>query len=380
MKGSAKKMAGRFQELASSLEEALGLGGEKTARFVEELSKKMAPVLDSLETTVMVTKSIPFKLIRSAFLEYFRQTAKEAGLSWPGLQASARELAGLLREWFQPQAFGAFLMGIGQYYFSKKGEEEVDDMGMDPSAVESVRPLFEFLYKDYWRVSVQGVQNIPAKGRCLLVANHSGMLPYDGGIITAACLNEHPAGRRVRFLIEDFVYHFPFLGTFMNRLGAVRACQENAVWLLKKGELVLVFPEGVKGLGKLYAERYQLKRFGRGGVIKLAIKTQTPIVPVAVIGAEEIHPIIWKSGVLAKAMGIPYLPVTPTFPWLGPLGLIPLPTKWKIRFGKPVSFDKYSPSQAEDGLLVQALTEKIRGKIQKMVDRELIKRKSVWGG
>ena len=139
-------------------------------------------------------------------------------------------------------------------------------------------------------------------------------------------------------------------------------------------------PEGVKGLGKLYSERYQLKRFGHGGFIKLAIKTKTPIVPVAVVGAEEIHPAIWKSSMLARAMGIPYLPVTPTFPWLGPIGMIPLPTKWTLRFGKPISFAKYKPSQAKDGVLIQTLTEKVRGQIQTMIDENLKKRKSVWMG
>lgn len=380
MRANAKKMAGRFQKLASHLEKTLGLGGKKTTRFIENLSKHLGPLLEKLESTVLVSKSIPLGLIQSLFQSYLKQVAKDSGVSWTHLKESSEDLLTLMREWFQPEALGAFMMGMGQYYFSKRNESEVDELGMDVSAVEAVRPLFEFLYEDYWRVDVAGVKNVPATGRCLLVANHSGMLPYDGGMITVACLNEHKARRHVRFLIEDFVYHFPFMGTFMSRVGAVRACPENAAWLLKKEELVLVFPEGVKGLGKSYEERYQLKRFGRGGFIKLAIKTQTPIVPVAVIGAEEIHPIIWKSSVLAKAMGIPYLPVTPTFPWLGPLGLIPLPTKWKIEFGKPISFAKYKPSQAEDSLLIQSLAEKVRTEIQKMVNTGIRKRKSVWMG
>ena len=149
---------------------------------------------------------------------------------------------------------------------------------------------------------------------------------------------EPPTRRSIRFLVEDFVYLSPFMGTFMSRIGGVRACPENATWLLKKGELVVVFPEGVKGLGKLYRDRYQLQRFGRGGFIRLAIKTGAPIIPTAVIGAEEIHPTIWKSSILAKSMGIPYLPVTPTFPWMGPLGLVPFPTKWEIIFFNPIFF------------------------------------------
>lgn len=375
-----KDFAGRFQELASHLEKRLGLGGKKSSRFIEKLSQKMGPLLENLETTILATKSLPFGMIQSMFQSYLKQVAKESGVSWHDFKETADDLVKLMREWFQPQALGTFAMGIAQYYFSARDQSEVDEFGMDASAVEAVRPLFQFLYEDYWRVSVRGVENIPAKGRCLLVANHSGVVPYDGAMITVACLNEQKAARRVRFLVEDFVYHFPFMGTFMSRIGAVRACPENAEWLLKKNELVLVFPEGVKGLGKLYEERYQLKRFGRGGFIKLAIKNKTPIVPVAVIGAEEIHPIIWKSSILANALGIPYLPVTPTFPWLGPLGLIPLPTKWQIIFGKPISFAKYKPSQAEDGLLVQTLTDQVRSRIQKMLDAGLKRRKSVWRG
>lgn len=375
------KLADQFQELASHLEKALGLGGPKTDHFIEKLSKKLAPLLDNLETTILVTKSLPFGMMQKMFRAYLKEVAQEAGLSIKDLTEVSQDLLQLLKTWFRPDEFKETLLRLGQLYLFRQTEEgETDEFGMDGSVVEAVRPLFQFLYEDYWRVDVQGIENIPHRGRCLLVANHSGVLPYDGSMLTVACLNEHPAHRAVRFLAEDFIYHFPFLGTFMNRLGAVRACPENATMLLKRGNLVLVFPEGVKGLGKLYAERYQLKRFGRGGFVKIAIKTKTPVVPVSIIGAEEIHPIIWKSSMLAKAMGIPYLPVTPTFPWLGPAGLIPLPTKWRIQFGRPIPFKQYQPAQAEDGLLVQNLTEKVRDKIQKMLDEGIKKRKSVWMG
>ena len=246
--------------------------------------------------------------------------------------------------------------------------------------MEAVKPLLEFFYDEYWRVDLSGIEHIPSKGGCMLVANHSGTLPYDGAMIGLGVNKEHPTRRSIRFLVEDFVYHSPFMGTFMSRIGGVRACPENATWLLKKGELVVVFPEGVKGLGKLYRDRYQLQRFGRGGFIRLAIKTGAPIIPTAVIGAEEIHPTIWKSSILAKSMGIPYLPVTPTFPWMGPLGLVPFPTKWEIIFGKPIVFGKYKPEDADDNLLIHKLSEQVRQTIQKMVNRALKKRKSIWFG
>lgn len=374
------KLAAQFQAVAKQLEKALGLGEAKTDRFIETMSKKIAPWLENLETTILASKSLPFGAIQKMFGAYLKEVAGEAGISVKDLQVVAADLILLMKEWFEPQELKATLTRLGGLLLMARREGKTDEFGMDPDLVEAVAPFFQFLYEDYWRVDVKGIGNIPIRGRCLLVANHSGGLPYDGSMVTVACLNEHPAHRNVRFLVEDFVYHFPFMGTFMNRMGAVRGCPENAIELLKRGNLVLVFPEGVKGLGKLYAERYQLKRFGRGGFIKIAIKTKTPIVPVAIIGAEEIYPIIWKSSLLAKALGIPYLPVTPTFPWLGPAGLIPLPTKWRIHFGKPISFKHYKSSQAEDGLLVQNLTEKVRGQIQKMLDDSLHRRKSVWTG
>ncbi|MBI2068086.1 MAG: acyltransferase family protein [Deltaproteobacteria bacterium] len=264
---------------------------------------------------------------------------------------------------------------------SKVEESEVDEFGMDPSFGRRVKPLFDLLYYDYWRVRVQGIQNVPADGRALIVANHSGTLPYDGAMIRLAVENDHPSRRDVRFLVEDFVYHFPFLGTFMYRIGGVRACPENAERLLKKGHLVVVFPEGVKGIGKHYKNRYRLQRFGRGGFVKLALTTGSPIIPVSVIGAEEIHPILYKSTVLAKPLGIPYLPVTPTLPLLGPLGLIPFPSKWTISFGKPIELHKQYPSEAaEDQLLVNRLSEEVRGTIQEMVMDGLKQRRSPWFG
>jgi 1-acyl-sn-glycerol-3-phosphate acyltransferase len=271
--------------------------------------------------------------------------------------------------------------------------EEVDDFGHDPKYEARFIPFFDFLYRVYFRVEATGVENIPQKGRCLVVANHSGgPLPYDGIMLRTTVRREHTAAqalrgapleappRELRWLAEDFVYHLPFVGTAMNRLGAVRACQENAERLLAQDSLVAVFPEGAKGIGKLFRDRYRLQRFGRGGFIRLCLRTGTPLVPAAIVGAEEANPMLYRLEYMTKALGVPYLPITPTFPALGPLGLVPAPTKWKISFGEPISFDAYGHEAANDDILVGRLAERVRGTIQAMLDRTLSTRQSIWFG
>ncbi len=258
--------------------------------------------------------------------------------------------------------------------------EEVDEFGLDPVYEARLRPLLDFLYTKWFRVEVRGVEHVPADGRCILVANHSGVLPFDGLMVRTALRREHSSGRDVRWLAEDFIYHLPFLGAFINRIGAVRACQENAERLLKREDCILVFPEGVKGTGKLYAERYKLQRFGRGGFVKLALRTHAPIIPVSIVGAEETSPLLYRFEYLTRAIGLPFVPVTPTFPLLGPLGLAPAPSKWTIEFGEPIQFDKHGPEAADDALLVGRLAERVRGAIQKTLDARVSERKSVWLG
>lgn len=256
----------------------------------------------------------------------------------------------------------------------------VDEFGLDPVFEDAVKPFFDFLYHRWWRVTVTGLHNVPAEGRVLLVANHAGTLPFDGAMIKYAIKVEHPAHREVRPLVENFVYYFPFLGTFMMRIGGVRADQDNARRLLEKDQIVLVFPEGVKGVGKLYKERYKLQRFGRGGFVKLAMRTRSPILPVAVVGAEEIYPLIARLEGLGRLFGFPYFPVTLTFPWLGPVGLIPLPSKWYIHFGEPIDISKYPPEAIEDEVLVNSLSELVRRTIQEMIYELLKRRRSIWFG
>ena len=259
--------------------------------------------------------------------------------------------------------------------------EEVDEFGLDPTFENRLLPTLDFLHDRYFRVAVEGVQHIPSEGRCLIVANHSGgPLPYDGAMLRTAVRREHSMHRELRWLAEDFVYYLPFVGTFMNRIGAVRACQENAERLLNKGALVAVFPEGAKGIGKLYRDRYKLQRFGRGGFIRLCLRTRTPIVPCAIVGAEEANPMLYRFEYMTKALGIPYFPITPTFPALGALGLMPAPTKWKIRFGEPFTWSGYGTEAADDDILVGRLSERVRASIQTMLDRMISDRRSVWFG
>jgi 1-acyl-sn-glycerol-3-phosphate acyltransferase len=300
---------------------------------------------------------------------------------------SSRSLGSATGEGLEPTVFDTARELLStDYYLRQWGRigmrnrsEEVDDFGWDPVYEEKVRPLFDFLYERWFRVSVDGIANVPATGRCLLVANHSGTVPFDGVMLKTAIKREHPAHRDVRWLAEDFIFHFPFLGSITNRIGAVRACQENAERLLAQDSLIAVFPEGVKGIGKLYRDRYKLQRFGRGGFVKLCLRTQTPIVPVAVVGGEETNPLLARLETFSKALGIPYVPVTATFPLLGPLGLLPAPTKWRIVFGEPIALEE-GPEAADDEILVGRIAERVRVTIQGMLDRAVRDRRSVWSG
>lgn len=250
----------------------------------------------------------------------------------------------------------------------------VDEMGRDPVYAARFAPVLDLLYRRYFRARTEGVEHIDSSGRAILVANHSGALPYDALMLMRAVELEHPAHRRVRPLLEDDVFHAPFLGPFMNRLGGVRACPENAERLLADGEVVAVFPEGIQGSAKLYRDRYRLQRFGRGGFIKLALRTRSPIIPVAIVGAEEASPTLARVEWLGRAMGISQLPVSPA-------GVLPLPSKWSLRFGAPIDLGAEHPREAaDDRLLVARLADRVRTQIQEMIDELLSQRGSALFG
>lgn len=272
-----------------------------------------------------------------------------------------------------------------RYYVEKWGRkglrsraEEVDEFGLDRSFDARLRPVLDFIYHRYFRIQTEGIANVPAEGRAVVVGNHSGSIPIDGLMLRTALRVDHPASRDLRWLAEDFLFYLPFAGVLMNRAGAVRACQENAERLLTRDNLIAVFPEGVQGIRKLFRDRYRLQRFGRGGYIRLCLRTRAPLIPCAIIGGEESSPLLYRFDALADLLRVPYLPVTPTFPALGALGLLPAPTKWRIKFGEPIAFDNYGPEAADDDLLVGRLSDRVRSTIQSMLDNGLQKRKSIW--
>lgn len=248
------------------------------------------------------------------------------------------------------------------------GDYEIDEFGYDPELtgvlLEVVRPLYRY----WFRVETIGLGNVPADTGALVVANHSGTVPIDALMLQVALHDEHPAHRPLRLLGADLVYRLPILGHLARKSGHTLACREDADRLMRKGELVGVFPEGFKGVGKPFADRYRLQRFGRGGFVTSAIRAGTPIVPCSIVGAEEIYPKIGDLRTLARLFGLPYLPITPFFPWLGPLGLIPLPSKWMIEFGEPVRTDEYDPASADDPMLVFNLTDHVREIVQQQLN------------
>lgn len=258
------------------------------------------------------------------------------------------------------------------------GDYVVDDYGFDQEVTERflmavLRPIAE----KWFRIEVRGVENIPSEGGALVVSNHSGTIPLDG-LMTMAEIHDK-TGRFLRPLGADLVFRLPVVGGLARKGGATLACNADAERMLSGGELVGVWPEGFKGIGKPYSERYKLQRFGRGGFVSAAMRTGVPIVPLSVVGAEEIYPLVGNLPSLARLLGMPYIPITPTFPLLGPLGLLPLPSKWIIEFGEPIRTDAYDEGAADDPMLVFNVTDQVRETIQQTLYSLLIQRKSVFG-
>ncbi len=273
-------------------------------------------------------------------------------------------------------ALGAVMEAIRSAYGpNAQRANELPDGGHDPAFLDRAAPLLEFLWSRYFRVRLLGIENVPPTGAAMLVGNHSGGIPYDGALLLHGIHRDHPNHRRVRPLVANFAFRAGWMANVVARIGGVRASRETALPLLAAGELIAVFPEGLRGVGKLYRERYRMARFGRGGFVRLAGEAQVPLLPVAIVGAEEIHPVIGKLTALAEPFGLPYIPITPTFPWLGPLGLLPVPTKWTIQIGPPIQ-----PPPAGDSAATVRVAEAVRTAIDGMIADLLVQRRSILFG
>jgi 1-acyl-sn-glycerol-3-phosphate acyltransferase len=259
------------------------------------------------------------------------------------------------------------------------GQYEVDEFGYDADLAENVLlPLFRPLYRMWFRVELSGLANIPDHGGALVVANHAGTLAaIDAVMVQLGVHDEHPVHRHLRALGADLVFQTPGLGEYSRKSGHTLACNPDAERLLARGELVGVWPEGFKGIGKPFSERYKLQRFGRGGFVTAALKTGVPIIPCSIVGSEEIFPKLGEAKLLSRILGLPYFPITATFPWLGPLGMIPLPSKWLIEFGEPIP-TAHLAEHADDPMLVFNLTDQVRETIQQSLYRLLEQRRSVF--
>jgi 1-acyl-sn-glycerol-3-phosphate acyltransferase len=253
------------------------------------------------------------------------------------------------------------------------GDYPVDEFGFDPELTDRVLlPLLRPLYQHWFRVEVTGAEHLPLTGGALVVCNHAGTLPLDAVMTALAVHDTHPRRRHLRMLGADLVFQVPLLGALARRSGQTLACHPDAERLLNAGELVGVWPEGFKGIGKPFRDRYKLQRFGRGGFVAAAMRSGVPIIPCAIVGAEEIYPKIADLRPLARLLGLPYFPITPLFPLLGPLGAIPLPAKWHIEFGAPLHPD---PAAAEDDpMFVFNTTDQIRETIQQTLYKLLAQR------
>ena len=297
-----------------------------------------------------------------AFMRRLRE-GLDAGLDLP--DAVARGATGLPRD---------ARVTVERLLERVDGDHQDDEWGFDEEFADLIEPLFGFLYDTWWRVRAVGLNNVPGHGRALLVANHAGILPWDATMISMAILREHPLPRHPRFLVLNWAFDLPWMSTVIRRVGGVVASPYNALRLLEQDKLVAVFPEGVKGTGKPFSERYRLQRFGRGGFVEIALRTGAPIVPVAIVGSEEIYPKLGDLPLVARLLRAPYFPVTPTFPWLGPLGAVPLPSRWRIEFLEPIPTAEYGAESASDRVVALELSERVRATIQEAVYANLVRR------
>jgi 1-acyl-sn-glycerol-3-phosphate acyltransferase len=298
----------------------------------------------------------------------------------PRLPAGAVDGLALLRE-LGDRALSETLPGILRFLRRRlSGEYDVDVFGFDEDLTTSVlMPLLRPLHHSYWRVASYGTEHLPRTGGGLVVANHAGTLPADA-LITRFDIFE-ATGRHARELGADLVFRTPFVGELGRKTGATLASGDDADRLLAEGELVAVWPEGYKGLGKPWRDRYKLQRFGRGGFVATALRAQAPIVPTAIVGSEEIYPLVFDLRIVARALGLPYFPVVAqmlALPVLGPFALLPLPSRWIIEYGEPIDTSEFGPDAADDPMVLFDLADQVRDRIQGMLHRNLMGRRSVF--
>lgn len=310
------------------------------------------------------------------------ETEVERAVAESGADASARSaiadgfealLAGYARVVREIEAGAGWLPRLA----GLAGPDDGGDATLDDDLV--LRGLLRALYHGWWRVETVGLEHVPRTGPVLLVANHSGgLLPHDAAMLTIALEDHRTARRDVRPLLDDFVCDLPLLATLAGRIGGVRARPEAAPRLLADGQAVIAFPEGVAALAKPYAQRYRVRRFGRGTAVRAALQGGVAVVPVAIIGAEEAHPVVARWDWLGRRIGLPHLPLTPTFPWLGLFGLVPLPSKWRIEFGPPLAWSGRVDPRAGDRAHVAARNEDVRQQVQRLVAEALERRGSAF--
>ena len=317
-------------------------------------------------------------------------------LSDSGGRASAEQIAAVVREIDQrrgavagtptaedtPSELSKRIASVAEFVRKRMmGDYTVDEFGFDPHLNDAIfLPLLRVFFNSWFRVEVSGIENLPESGAALVVANHAGVLPFDGLMTSVAVHDKHPTHRDLRLLAADMVFDMPMLGQAARKAGHTMACTQDAHRLLAAGELTAVFPEGYKGLGKHFKDRYKLQRFGRGGFVSAALRTKAPIVPCSIVGSEEIYPMIADVKLLARLFGLPYFPITPLFPLVGPVGMLPLPSKWHIQFGEPIETDGYDESAAEDPMVTFELTDQVRETIQQTLYQLLANRRNTFLG